>query len=84
MSNNLSPFQQKTAAKTIAENIRLKAELEDLDTVISKLFADAPPAVRDAVSKEEVENLVTAINDGTADNNKISRFLELANKLGLS
>lgn len=82
--NELSDFQKKTKAKTIADNLGLAEDLSDLDQKLTSIFADKPPAVRDAVSKEEVSTLVAAIKQGTADNEKIARFLDLAGKLGLS
>ena len=82
--SELSPFQQETKAKTIAARIRVKAELESLDAVLNKLFDDAPAEVREATSPDEVAELVSAINAGTAEQNKIARFLELADKFGLT
>ena len=84
MSNDLSPFQQKRKAQAIANNLKLKAQLADLASVIQDLFNDAPPAAAAATSAEEMKELIDAIDAGTAEQNKIARFLELADEFGLT
>ena len=39
--------------------------------------------VSKAASKQELQQLIAEINQGTATNNRISRFLELADNLGI-
>jgi hypothetical protein len=84
MSNELSDFQRKIKAKTIVDNMQLDNDLSNLETHLLKVFADAPPEMREAVSKKELKELITGIKKGTATNVKIARFLELSEKLGLS
>lgn len=84
MSNGLSNYQKKIKAQTVIDNLELDAELSDLRVKLEEKFAMAPPAAQEGVAREEVEGLVREIKTGTADNNKISRFLELAGKLGWS
>lgn len=84
MSNGLSDYQKKIKAQTIVENMSLDADLADLSAKLDVLFNDTEAEVRESVSKDELAGLIQAINQGTADNVKISRYLELVNKLGLS
>ena len=80
----LSDFQKKTAAETIAHNLKLDEKLANLSSILDDLFKDAPPAVVAATSKEEMDALIRGIKEGTATNDKIARFLELADKFGLA
>jgi Zn-dependent M32 family carboxypeptidase len=84
MANELSEFQKKIKAQTIVDNMRLNNDLSNLKPYLEQLFSDAPPEVRAATSKEELDELITGIKEGTSTNVKIARFLELAEKLGLS
>jgi hypothetical protein len=80
----LSEYQKKIAAQNIVEGIALDNDLSDLTSYLNTIFNDAPIEVAETTSKEELQSLITAINEGTANNIKISRFLELANRLGIS
>jgi len=84
MPRELSDFQKKIKAQTIIRNMALDEELKNLDTKLNNLFSDAPPEVKESTSKVEMEELIKGIREGTADNNRIARFLELSSKLGLS
>jgi hypothetical protein len=67
----------------IIKRLELKAELSSLKEVLDELFNDPTIAVADAATAEEMKTLIEAIKEGTATNNKISRFLEIANSLGI-
>ena len=79
----ISEFDQKRKAENIVNRLALKDELGNTKNKIDALFIDAPIAVADSTSREEMEELISAIMEGTATNNKIARFLELANKFGI-
>ena len=79
----ISDFDQKRKAESIVNRLALQDELGNTKNKIAMLFKDAPIAVADSASQEELEELMTAIKAGTATNNKIARFLELANQLGI-
>ncbi|EON74833.1 hypothetical protein ADIS_4734 [Lunatimonas lonarensis] len=79
----LTDAQKKIKAKTKVESLKLAEDLSNLKTKIDKLFDDAPIAVAKATSKQELEELISEVKNGTATNVKISRFLDLANELGL-
>lgn len=79
----LSEFQQKRKAENIVERLALHKDLNNLEDKISNLFNDSPIAVAESVSKAEMKVLIGEIKLGTATNNKIARFLELASQLGI-
>ena len=80
---SLTEAQKSIKAMTKIEALQLDENLDNLKAKINVLFNDAPVAVEEATSKEELEALVSAIKEGTATNKGISRFLELASTLGL-
>lgn len=83
MQRELSDFQKKRAAQNIIEKLALQNDLANLSQKLDELFNDAPIEVAEAASKQELEQLIAEINQGTATNNRISRFLELADNLGI-
>lgn len=83
MSKQLSNFQKKRAAQNIVERLELQDDLSNLGDRLDELFHDAPVEVAEVTSKNEIKELISEIKKGTATNNKISRFLELAEKLGI-
>ncbi|MBE9469240.1 MAG: hypothetical protein IMY72_13090 [Bacteroidetes bacterium] len=83
MPRELSDYQKKRAAQNIIERLELREDLSNLSEKLDELFNDAPIEVADSISKEELTELFSEINAGTATNNKISRFLELADSLGI-
>ncbi len=83
MAPNLSDYQKKMKAQNIIERLALKEDLNNLSETLDKIFKDKPTEVVDSTSKEELKDLISGIKAGTATNIKISRFLELADKIGL-
>jgi hypothetical protein len=79
----LTDDQKEQKAINIIKNIELQSELSDIHTTIDNLFNDTTIAIASTISKEELHDLITKINDGTATNNKISRFLDIASSLGI-
>ena len=79
----LTDDQKEQKALNIIKGLELDNDLNNLNEKIDDLFADAPIEVADSISKDELQTLITEINAGTNDNNKISRFLEIANSLGI-
>lgn len=83
MTSKLSEYQQKVAAQNIIDRLALKQDLSNLKTKIDEIFQDASIEVAESTSRTELEELISGIKNGTATNNKISRFLELTAKLGI-
>lgn len=79
----LTEAQKAIKAQTKVAQLSLEESLGDLKTKINELFADAPIAVAETTSKEEMEELISAVKAGTATNEKISRFLDIASNFGL-
>lgn len=80
MSSNVDPILQEKAL-TKLDNLKAKAELDDFDALVTKLFAMKSPADKEVTSKEELKSLITAIKQGTADNNRMAKFIGFANKI---
>ena len=81
---SLSDYQKKIAAQNIVEGISLQADLTNLSSYINTLFNDVPIEIAETTSKEELQSLINSIQQGTASNVKVSKFLELAERLGIS
>ena len=78
----LSAFQKRQKARTIVENTILIGELDALDERLTQLFEIAPPGASEATARTEITELVRAIDAGTASNNQVAKFLELADLFG--
>lgn len=83
MTTILSEFQQKRKAENIVDRLALQEDLSNLQEKLNNLFDDSPVAVAESISRKELEELIVEIKKGTATNNKIARFLELASQLGI-
>ncbi|HSI75143.1 MAG TPA: hypothetical protein VK957_04595 [Lunatimonas sp.] len=81
--NNLSEFQQKRKAENIVDRLALQEDLSNLKGKLNDLFKDSDITVADSISSKELEELIVEIKKGTATNNKIARFLELASQIGI-
>lgn len=80
----VSEFQQKRKAENMVERLALQDNLNSLRERLSGLFRDTSIDLAESTSIEELEMLIAEIKQGTATNNRIARFLELADKLGIS
>lgn len=83
MPRELSEYQKKRAAQNIIERLELNDDLSNLGEKLNELFNDLRIEVAESASKDELNELIFEINSGTATNNKISRFLELAENIGI-
>ncbi len=83
MTTILSEFQQKRKAENIVDRLALQEDLSNLQEKLNNLFNDSPVAVAESISRKELEELIVEIKRGTAANNKIARFLELASQIGI-
>jgi len=81
MTTILSEFQQKRKAENIVDRLALQEDLSNLQEKLNNLFNDSPVAVAESISRKELKELIVEIKRGTATNNKIARFLELASQL---
>ncbi len=79
----LTDAQKAIKAKIKVENLALDQRLSNLKAKIDQLFNDAPIAVAQATSKEELEGLISEIKKGTATNERTARFLDIAASLGI-
>jgi hypothetical protein len=78
MSNPADPIK-KAEAQTLLQNLKVKAELGNFGDDFDKLFTLKAPELKTVVSPEELKTLISAIEAGTADNNKLARFISIAN-----
>lgn len=79
----LSRPQRRIKAQTILWEMGLDQDLSDLSVKLDELLSHQPTKIRTEIGKDELAELVKAVQQGTKDNEKIARFLELAQKLGL-
>lgn len=79
----ISDFDQKRKAESIVNRLSLKEDLNQTQGKLGVVFNDKSIEVADTATKAEMETLISEIKLGTATNNKIARFLELASKLGI-
>ncbi|NQY30510.1 MAG: hypothetical protein HRT69_13690 [Flavobacteriaceae bacterium] len=77
---NLSEYQKKKAAQNIIEKLNLQEDHNVLSKKLDALYDDPSIAVAETISKSELETMITDIKNGTATNNAISSFLEVAEK----
>jgi hypothetical protein len=79
----LNKMLQKYKAENIVEGLELTKDLSNCKEIVANILNNAPIEIADTISKDEVESLIKEIKKGTADNNKIARFLSIINQLGI-
>jgi glutamine synthetase type III len=79
----LTDAQKAMKAKNKVEKLAIQNDLSNLKARIDKIFNDAPIAVANVCSKEELQELISEIQKGTATNEKTARFLDIASSLGI-
>ena len=72
---------QKYKAENIIEGLELTKDLSNSKEIVANILNNAPIAIANTISTEELESLIKEIKKGTADNNKIARFLSIINQL---
>lgn len=68
-------------AQTKLDNLALKADLDNLDATLNKLFNVTAPEIKDITTPEELKSLIAAVEKGTADNNQLAKFIDVANRI---
>jgi hypothetical protein len=71
--------QMKAAAKL--EDMQLDGDLSNLSSVLDSILSVPDAAKTQPTDRAELQQLITAINAGTASNNQNARFLEIVNRL---
>lgn len=72
---------QMTAAAKV-QDLQLDQDLEDLPAKLDTMLNNVPDAANvQPTDRAELQQLITAINAGTASNNQNARFLEIMNRL---
>ena len=71
--------QMKAAAKL--EDLQVDQDLGNLSSVLDSVLNVPDPAKVQPTDRAELQQLITAINAGTASNNQNARFLEIMNRL---
>jgi len=57
--------------------------LKQLDSIFEKVFNDRSIAIAEPVSQEELEKLIKEVQKSTVHNEKVTRFLQIIEKLGI-
>ena len=77
----LNKMLQKYKAENIIEGLELTKDLSNSKEIVSNILNNAPIAIANTISTEELESLIKEIKKGTDDNNKIARFLSIISAL---
>lgn len=79
----LNKMLQKYKAENIIEGLELNKDLSNSKEIVANILNNAPIAIANTISTEELESLIKEIKKGTDDNNKIARFLSIISALGI-
>jgi len=79
----LNKMLQKYKAENIIEGLELTKDLSNSKEIVANILNNAPIAIANTISTEELESLIKEIKKGTDDNNKIARFLSIISALGM-
>jgi len=75
--------QQAALARTKARELEVMIRLKQLDSIFEKVFNDRSIAIAEPVSQEELEKLIKEVQKSTVHNEKVTRFLQIIEKLGI-
>lgn len=75
--------QQAALARTKARELEVMIRLNRLDSIIEQVFNDRSIAIAEPVSRKELEELIKEVKKSTVHNEKVTRFLQLIEKLGI-
>ena len=71
----------RAKAQTQLDNLGLANDLETFAAQLRDLFELQAPTLECITTPDELAALIEAIRKGTADNRRLTRFLEIANHL---
>ncbi len=68
-------------AQTELDNLALGDDFEILGAQLRDLFEIRAPSLRQLTTPEELADLIEAIRQGTVDNRRLTRFLDIAHHI---
>ena len=77
----MSDLELKIEAKSALSTIDLKQDLATTQEGFASLWILKAPELKQIVTPEELKGLVDAIKAGTASNNQLTKFVNIANKI---
>ena len=77
----MSDLELKIDAKSKLSTIELQQELATTQANFASLWILKAPELKEIVTPEELKGLVDAIKAGTASNNQLTKFVNIANKI---
>ena len=80
MASPASPIEQIEAQRKLTE-LSLKTDLTDLDASLGKLFNVTAPEIREITTPAELKSMIQGVQQGTADNNQLAKFIGIADQL---
>jgi hypothetical protein len=80
MGTPIDPLRKLEAQRKL-ENLALQAGLTNLDAALAKLFTVTAPDLKTITTEQELRALIEAVRSGTADNNRLARFIEIATRV---
>ncbi len=80
MSDHSDPIL-KIEAQTKLDNLALRADLDHLEATTRELFTIKVPELKTITTEEELRNLIEAVRAGTADNERLTKFIRIAGEI---
>jgi hypothetical protein len=77
----MSDLELKIEAKSKLSTIELQQDLATTKENFASLWILKAPELKQIVTPEELKGLVDAIKAGTASNNQLTKFVNVANKI---
>ncbi len=77
----MSDLELKIDAKSKLSTIELQRDLATTNEGFASLWILKAPELKQIVTPDELKGLVDAINAGTASNNQLTKFVNIANKI---
>jgi len=71
----------KIEAQTKLDNLAVKLDLQNLDATLRDLFEVKAPEIKGVTNPEELKTLIAAVRKGTADNNQLAKFIDVADRI---
>jgi hypothetical protein len=77
----MSDLELKIEAKSKLSTIELKQDLATIQKDFASTWILKAPELKEITTPDELQGLVDAIKAGTASNNQLTKFVNIANKV---
>lgn len=80
MASPVDPIAQIQAQRLLTD-LSVKTDLGNLDTTLTQLFTVTAPEIKETTTPAELKTMIQAIQQGTADNNQLAKFIGVADRI---